>query len=476
MNAKSKWKPGTPRTLATASLLVGLLAAGCSGMRSAPADGCTALFDQLHSATQAQRDGQYHRLPGFAGLRSDRLLAALGATAHSPEQRRLWLQRLAERDAEASRIEIAQLPPGPRRAWASRSRQQALDACRSAQVQRLAGDARAFAGAVEAARVPDDYRDGARALGLNPLIEPFFRRGIAAWQRAAARTTAPEDAAHWLSYRPIQTASANGPLLLREDALGLPQADAEQLAALFARHAPWLRIEQASRHDRIGSPYYGADGAREFNPLQARLYQHLGWSQLRGRWHLQLVYQLWFSQRPRPHALDLYGGELDGLLWRITLDRQGNALLYDSIHPCGCWHTFYLPAGSPLQFRQPPDEETRLAHRLTLDGRQAPTLWLSAGAHHLVWVDARRPAYPALSYQRADLDRLRQLPHPHGRRSLYAGDGLVPGSQRLERWLLWPSGVRSPGAMRQWGRHATAFIGRAHFDDPHLLERYFSMP
>jgi hypothetical protein len=27
--------------------------------------------------------------------------------------------------------------------------------------------------------------------------------------------------------------------------------------------------------------------------------------------------------------------------------------------------------------------------------------------------------------------------------------------------------------MRQWGRHATAFIGRRHFDDPWLVERYF---
>ncbi|MCY1545663.1 hypothetical protein D9M68_816150 [compost metagenome] len=52
----------------------------------------------------------------------------------------------------------------------------------------------------------------------------------------------------------------------------------------------------------------------------------------------------------------------------------------------------------------------------------------------------------------------------------------MPGSERLERWLLWPSGVASPGAMRQWGRHATAFIGRAQFDDPHLLGRYFTQP
>jgi hypothetical protein len=27
--------------------------------------------------------------------------------------------------------------------------------------------------------------------------------------------------------------------------------------------------------------------------------------------------------------------------------------------------------------------------------------------------------------------------------------------------------------MRQWGRHATAFVGRRHFDDPWLLDLYF---
>ena len=52
--------------------------------------------------------------------------------------------------------------------------------------------------------------------------------------------------------------------------------------------APWLRIEQGSRHDRIGSPYYGADGSRDFNHLQPRLYQHTGWSRLQGRWQLSL--------------------------------------------------------------------------------------------------------------------------------------------------------------------------------------------
>jgi hypothetical protein len=58
---------------------------------------------------------------------------------------------------------------------------------------------------------------------------------------------------------------------------------------------------------------------------------------------------------------------------------------------------------------------------------------------------------------------------------VFRPDGVVPGSERGERWLFWPMGVPEPGAMRQWGRHATAFVGRRHFDDPAFLERYFSL-
>jgi len=29
--------------------------------------------------------------------------------------------------------------------------------------------------------------------------------------------------------------------------------------------------------------------------------------------------------------------------------------------------------------------------------------------------------------------------------------------------------------MRQWGRHATAFVGRRHFDDADLIERRFNI-
>jgi hypothetical protein len=74
-------------------------------------------------------------------------------------------------------------------------------------------------------------------------------------------------------------------------------------------------------------------------------------------------------------------------------------------------------------------------------------------------------------------DSLRSLALPSGgRRSLYDPRGFVPGTDRAEAWLFWPMGIAEAGTMRQWGRHATAFVGRRHFDDADLLERRFVRP
>lgn len=40
-------------------------------------------------------------------------------------------------------------------------------------------------------------------------------------------------------------------------------------------------------------------------------------------------------------------------------------------------------------------------------------------------------------------------------------------------WLFCPMGVADPGAMRQWGHHAIAFVGRRYFDQANLIESYF---
>ncbi len=106
---------------------------------------------------------------------------------------------------------------------------------------------------------------------------------------------------------------------------------------------------------------------------------------------------------------------------------------------------------------------------------QRVTLRLAAGTHHLqqVVIEASAAVGGTRLALRDDAE-LRSLPLPGGgRRSIFAEDGLLPGSERPERFVFWPIGVRSAGQMRQWGRHATAFVGRRHFDDPLLLDRHF---
>jgi hypothetical protein len=73
----------------------------------------------------------------------------------------------------------------------------------------------------------------------------------------------------------------------------------------------------------------------------------------------------------------------------------------------------------------------------------------------------------------ADYVSLLALPGADGHHSFFGNHGLVAGSERPERFILWPMGIRSPGAMRQWGRHAVAFVGRRHFDDPDLIPSLF---
>jgi hypothetical protein len=117
------------------------------------------------------------------------------------------------------------------------------------------------------------------------------------------------------------------------------------------------------------------------------------------------------------------------------------------------------------------------AGRLDVAAGERVLLRLAAGTHYLqrvsvVAADGAGPA--ALAYALRDDDELRSLPLPAGgRRSAFGPDGLIAGTERAERWLFWPMGIADAGSMRQWGRHATAFVGRRHFDEPDLLERRF---
>ena len=101
---------------------------------------------------------------------------------------------------------------------------------------------------------------------------------------------------------------------------------------------------------------------------------------------------------------------------------------------------------------------------------------LASGSHYVEGVNLVRGTDGVSRYAFRSYDELRSLQRMDGgRRSAFGPDGLIAGTERGERFLFWPMGIRSPGAMRQWGRHATAFIGRRHFDDADLIEKRFEL-
>lgn len=442
------------------------------------------------------RDAQYARVAGFPYLRVDRGLSALrGRAAQSAAAYAAYVQRLSELDLEARTHEIRNLPrealerlPGltpevPRTVPVQRTRDCArvlrdLDLARP-QTRPLV---------LERATVPDDYSMVARIVGLYPLTRLFFASGVRRWEedaRAAFRL-APQAEPGAVRYAPPPPTRAMprrsvAALLARAnfDPLGQAQLSGRELADIAAVYAPSFEIAIAGDYDRFGRMQWrrGAQ-APDLDAAEPAVYVQLAYTHYGETLLLQLVYTIWFTERPASGAVDLLAGRLDGITWRVTLAPDGEPLLYDAMHPCGCYHMFFpTPRARP---RPAPDalEEwafVPLSLPRVSEGER-PLLRLESATHYIQGVSLVRGGDSLTRYAFHPYEELRSLPRPNGEsRSLFGPDGLVPGTERLERWLFWPMGVPSAGAMRQWGRHATAFVGRRHFDDADLVARRFEL-
>jgi len=480
------------RVLLLACVLLGACAAA-DPYRAAPvaaqlaardaAGDCARRFAMLDTAIDALgvRDAAAVRVPGFPFVRVDRVHAALATElddARDAARVRAWLDGVVALDAQARRIEVANaaLPA------AAGGDLDALAHCRALLVGALDGarDGAKLTALRAAATVPDDYSDALRALGLYPLTRLAFAAGIRRWHEdTLAVFNQPEDALARRGvrriYGPRAAAAAVKPLA--RDALGVPRADAATLAALLQRHAPVWDIDTASDDDRIGAlVWQGAPAALAVDVAQPTVDAQVAYTRLAGRWQLQLVYTAWFAARPPQSRFDALAGPFDGVVWRVTLDDALEPLVYDAIHPCGCYHLFFPTSRLAARPVEPSLDEGLFAPQTApaLRPGQRLRLRIESRTHYLQRVAVAGEAAPDLVYGLRDADTLRSLPLPGGgTRSAFDRDGLLPGSERLERAFFWPMGIASAGQMRQWGRHATAFVGRRHFDDPALFDRYF---
>ena len=479
------------------SLLPGLLQVvflvGCAGHPLQPPDEpvaarCLRLYAELDAAvvTHGTTPSSPARIDGFPYLRIDRFLADFREEALTPTETAAWLTHLSILDRQARRVEWASLPADSRtelnrRHAPGRDVPAVLEHCADTLRAADLADPSRLAALRERTQVPDEYQTAHQVLGLYPVIMVPVDYGVFRYQtetRAlfAQPLTELPVLGELRRYGPPPALRAPFDLTsIRRDALGIPEPTPAQLATLFASHAPIWEIDVASDVDQPGSPRWSAGGIPTVETSKPAVYLYASYLSWQSKPLLQLNYLLWFAARPKTGVFDLLGGSLDGVLWRVTLDSTGQPLLYDSIHACGCYHLLFPGPKLHLRAATAYWAEPPLAPQPapTVGDHERVIIRLSSGSHYVQRVYADRPG-SVVQLDTRDYATLYAVPAADGElRSLFDSDGLVAGSERAERWLLWPTGVPSPGAMRERGRHAIAFVGRRHFDDADLLDRLF---
>lgn len=476
-----------------------LIIQGCAAMKPYPdslltgEDGtCQRWFESIETTLEKYHinDPGTARIRGFPHLRVNRLLASMGELTTSNEAFAEWLEATRQLDATAKKLEFANLPASAMQQLMSKipvrgSFEQALGHCGKRLNNFILNNIENKENLLEQAQVPDAYQTWKRVAGLYLLtryaasvgIEHLHRELDASFKIPLAKL--PQQG-KLIRYKPPDS----NPLPVEHIAailklayvnpLGIPYLTSSQLQRLLAHFAPVWEIDTRNDTDKIGTVGLDSDKQPRIDTHQPTVYVAHGYARWHGRVVLQLIYQIWLPAREKTGILDLYGGPLDSVIWRVTLSPEGTPIAFDSIHGCGCYYLLFPGQG----YRDVPPKD---GAEPVLSPKAIPTissghrllLRLQSRTHYLQQTSINDDAFEVVtrSYTFHELEQLRSLQMPNGNKlSLYGEDGIIDVSERTERFLLWPYGVASPGAMRQWGTHAIAFIGRRHFDDPFLLE------
>lgn len=446
---------------------------------------CTAELDRFRAAVDF--DGvnlaSTPPLPHFPLLHSDRFLHELSRSIDSPAEAAAWSALAAERGIEA-------------RAAENRNLNSPFDA---SALERLAACARSFSNenayaearaellqSLSVSEYPDHYSRAKQNFGGLVVLRPFLERRIRAEhgeerERFLAANDFPNSSFYESAESRSEHADSSTWLSLAYDSnvLALPLLEQEQLAALIQQHAPSLHIERLADNDLIGAPGRQADRL-QIDTDRPVLYTLPSMTRFEGRNLLQLNYVFWFPERRPEGIFDIYAGKVDSIIWRVTLVEDGSVLLYDSIHSCGCYHKYFMVSDTIAEKARPASKEPANVFRLDWAALEdGVVIEINANAHYIVGIAPRSSYAPSSrrlstqTYKLAPYTDLYNLQSVAGSKSLFDARGLIRGSERLERFTLWPTGILSVGAMRQWGTHATGFIEEQHFDDATLFEDYF---
>ena len=475
---------------------------GCAAVRPYPLSSlagedaiCLRWLENIEATLEEYdlKDPGTLRINRFPQLRVNRFVASMGDRAVTQKAFAEWLEQMRQLDARGKKLEFANLPVSSTQQLISKlptgdSFEQALEHCGKRLNMLSLHNPEHKESLLKQAQVQDSYQSWKRVAGVYFLTRYAAAVGIERLHRELGASfnipleKLPQQG-KLIRYGPppsgpltyVQIAAMLKPAYVNP--LTIPQLTLLQLQRLLEHFAPVWEIDTRNDTDKIGAVSLDSDKQPRIDTNQPTVYVAHGYARWHGRVALQLIYQIWLPAREKTGMLDLYGGLLDSVIWRVTLSPEGTPIAFDSIHGCGCYYLLFPGQGyrtiPPKDGAEPVLSPKAIATIAIAPNHRRLLLILQARTHYLQQTSLSDNTIEAAthSYIFHDLEQLRSLQMPNGtKRSLYGDDGIIDASERAERFLLWPFGVASPGAMRQWGTHAIAFIGRRHFDDPFLLQ------
>jgi hypothetical protein len=215
----------------------------------------------------------------------------------------------------------------------------------------------------------------------------------------------------------------------------------------------------------------------DVDPEKPTVYYYTSHAFLKGEPILQINYVIWYPERAGERSPSIEMGHLDGLTVRVSLDGEGKVFMVDVVSDCGCYH-FFSPGrervervrSRPLSF-EPIVPEWLPA--ILSEGRLG--IRVNSGWHQVQRLVPVEGVPDPMSYALVRYDVLEALPHENGTtESIFGSKGIVKGSERVERFILFSMGIPSVGSMRQRGHHAIELIGKDYFDNPYLFDENFA--
>jgi hypothetical protein len=440
------------------------------------------------------KDASNVPIPGFPYLRTNRFITSLKKDLKDDGQKGEWLLWMQQLDLLSRKKELSNLPDkailsldfedGRKadREWLYAQ----VKSCSSKLLSHEQVRSDFYSTLFPLVHVPGEYSCLRRTVGLYPLVAipvaVLTERSIKKIRKrfdtdlkdlpidGQLRTFIPEKRAS-LSEKEVREILGES----KKNLMGVPLPNNDQEEKLVWSFAPVFIQDVAAAYDRLGQVVWKGDRV-DIDLEKPTVYYYTSQAFLRGEPILQINYVIWYSERAGERSPSIELGHLDGLTVRVSLDGEGKVFMVDVVSDCGCYH-FFSPDKARVERIQsrPLSFEPIVPEWLpAIPSEERLGIRVNSGWHQVQRLMAVKEFPDPIPYALVRYDVLEALARENGRaESIFSSKGIVKGSERVERFILFSMGIPSVGSMRQRGHHAIELIGKDYFDNPYLFDENF---